>query len=75
MAMVLFQMFFFFKFWILNIIIMIVHFFFFSDNSILWHTRLGHKGQVRITRLVREGLIGNLAKVTLSTCEHCLVGK
>ena len=46
-----------------------------SDNSIIWHARLGHIGQERMTRLAREGLMGNLAKVTLSTCEHCLVGK
>ena len=46
-----------------------------SDNSIIWHARLGHIGQERMTRLAKEGRIGNLAKVTLSTCEHCLVGK
>ena len=46
-----------------------------SDNSIIWHARLGHIGQERMTRLAREGLMGNLAKVTLSTYEHCLVGK
>ena len=45
------------------------------DNSIIWHATLGHIGQEMMTRLVREGLMGNLAKVTLSTCEHCLVGK
>jgi hypothetical protein len=44
-------------------------------DSIKWHARLGHIGQDRMTRLAREGLIGNLAKVTLSTCEHCLMGK
>jgi hypothetical protein len=41
----------------------------------VWHARLGHIGQERMARLAREGLIGNLAKVTLPTCEHCLVGK
>ena len=46
-----------------------------SDNSIIWHARLGHIGQERMARLAREGLIGNLSKVTLPTCEHCLVGK
>ena len=46
-----------------------------SDNSIIWHARLGHIGQERMTRLAREGLMGNLAKVILSTCEHCFVGK
>uniref|UniRef100_A0A2N9GE70 CCHC-type domain-containing protein n=1 Tax=Fagus sylvatica TaxID=28930 RepID=A0A2N9GE70_FAGSY len=38
-------------------------------------TLLGHMRQERMARLAREGLIGNLAKVTLPTCEHCLVGK
>ena len=45
------------------------------ENSIIWHARLGHIGQEMMTRLAREGLMGNLAKVTLSTCEHCLLGK
>ena len=46
-----------------------------SDNSIIWHARLGHIGQERMTRLAREGLMGDLAKVTLSTYDHFLVGK
>ena len=41
----------------------------------VWHARLGHIGQERMARLAREGLIGNLTKVTLPTCEHCLVEK
>ena len=45
------------------------------DNSIILHATLGHIGQERMTRLAREGLMGSLAKVTLSTCEHCLVEK
>ena len=45
------------------------------DNSIVWHVRLGHIGQEWMTRLAREGLMGNLAKVTLCNYEHCLVGK
>ena len=28
-----------------------------------------------MTRLVREGLLGLLAKVNLPTCEYCLAGK
>ena len=28
-----------------------------------------------MNRLAKEGLLGNLNKVELSTCEHCLVGK
>jgi len=31
-------------------------------------------GLVRL-ELAREHLIGNFAKVTLPTCEHCLLGK
>ena len=46
-----------------------------SNSSVVWHARLGHIGQERMARLAREGLIGNLTKVTLPTCEHCLVGK
>jgi hypothetical protein len=45
-----------------------------SNSSIIWHARLGHIGQERMGRLAREGLIGNLAKVTLPICEHFLVG-
>ena len=45
------------------------------ENSIIWHARLGHIGQERMTRFAREVLMGNLAKVTLSTYNHCLVGK
>jgi hypothetical protein len=48
-----------------------------SDNvdSIKWHARLGHIGQERMTRLARENLLGNLAKVSMSTCEHYLKEK
>ena len=46
-----------------------------SNSSFVWHARLGHIRQERMARLAREGLIGNLAKVTLPTCEHCLVRK
>jgi hypothetical protein len=48
-----------------------------SDNvdSIKWHARLGHIGQKRMTRLVKESLLGSLAKVSMSTYEHCLKGK
>ncbi|KAL0282691.1 UNVERIFIED_CONTAM: hypothetical protein Sradi_7254400 [Sesamum radiatum] len=45
------------------------------DISALWHARLGHIGQERITRLAREGLLGSLAKVNLPTCEPCMAGK
>ncbi|OMO92476.1 hypothetical protein CCACVL1_06836 [Corchorus capsularis] len=45
------------------------------NDSVEWHARLGHIGQDRMNRLVREGLLGPLAKVSLPTCEHCLAGK
>lgn len=42
-------------------------------GSITWHARLGHIRQDRMTRLARKGLIGNLAKVSLPTCENFLM--
>ncbi|KAL0298224.1 UNVERIFIED_CONTAM: Copia protein [Sesamum calycinum] len=39
------------------------------------HARLGHKGQERMTRLAREGLLGSLAKVNHPVCEPCMAGK
>ena len=45
------------------------------NSSIKWHARLGHIGQDRMTRLVRDGLLSSLTKVDLPTCEHCLAGK
>jgi hypothetical protein len=43
-------------------------------SSCTWHARLGHIGKDRMARLVREGLLGPLAKVDLPICEPCLVG-
>ncbi|KAL0437841.1 UNVERIFIED_CONTAM: Copia protein [Sesamum radiatum] len=45
------------------------------DISALWHARLGHIGQERMTRLAREGLLGSLTKVNLPTCEPCMAEK
>ena len=45
------------------------------DNYVTWHARLGHIGQERMNELAREGLLGQLAKVSLPNCEHCLSGK
>src|SRR5438270_549399 len=44
-------------------------------ESMKWHSRLGHIGQDRMSRLVKSGLTGSLTKVTLPTCESCLAGK
>ena len=41
----------------------------------IWHARLGHIGQQRMDRLAKEGLLGQIEKVNLSTCENCIVGK
>ena len=44
-------------------------------DSVIWHARLGHIGQDRMNRLARDGLLGQLAKINLPTCEHCLAEK
>ena len=41
----------------------------------LWHARLGHIGQNRIDRLVKQGLLPNYDKVDMFICEHYLAGK
>jgi len=46
-----------------------------ADNIVTWHARLVHIGQDRMNMLVREGQLGQLTKVSLPTCEHCLSGK
>ena len=46
-----------------------------DDNVNVWHARLGHIGQQRMNRLAKEGFLGNINKVDLPTCEHCLAGK
>ena len=43
-------------------------------DIIMWHARLGHIGQHRIARLTKEGLLGQIDRVELPTCE-CLAGK
>ena len=46
------------------------------ENDVeVWHARLSHIGQSRTNRLAKEGLLGTLDKIELSTYEHCLVGK
>ena len=47
-----------------------------SESEIIcWHARLGHIGPTRMDRLAKRGLLSNVPKVEMSTCEHCLVGK
>jgi len=45
------------------------------QNEYLWHSRLGHVGELRMKRLAKEGLLGSLRNVSLPTCEYCLAGK
>lgn len=52
----------------------------FSSSSIsvyanIWHVHLRHIGQDRMNRLVRDGLLGQLANMNIPTCEHFLAGK
>ena len=46
-----------------------------SDNTYLWHLRLGHINLDRINRLVKGGPLRKLNVGTLSVCESCLEGK
>ena len=45
------------------------------DNVIIWHARIGHIGQERMNRIVRENLLGQFTKIDMPTCEYCLDGK
>ena len=40
-----------------------------------WLAILGHVGQERMNRLVRESLLGSLANIDLPICKSCLAGK
>ena len=46
-----------------------------SDNTYLWHLRLGHINLDRINRLVKDGPLRELNIGTLPICESCLEGK
>ena len=46
-----------------------------SDNTYLWHLRLGHINLDRINRLVKDGPLRKLNVGTLPVCESCLEGK
>ena len=47
----------------------------YSDNTYLWHLRLGHINLNRINRLVKDGPLRKLNVGTLTVCESCLEGK
>jgi len=46
-----------------------------NSESVKWHARLGHVGQDRMRRLVKEGLLDQLTRVKLPRCELCLASK
>ena len=46
-----------------------------SDNTYLWHLRLGHINLDRINRLVKDGPLRKLNVSTLPVCKSCLEGK
>ena len=46
-----------------------------SDNTYLWHLRLGYINLDRINRLVKDGPLRELNVGTLPACESCLEGK
>ena len=47
----------------------------YSDNTCLWHLRLGHINLDRINRFVKDGPLRKLNVGTLPICESCLESK
>ena len=45
------------------------------DNVIIWHAKLGHIKQGRMTRLAKENILGQFTKIDMLNCEYCLVDK
>ena len=46
-----------------------------SNPTRLWHMRLGHINLNRISRLVKEGILGDLVLEPMEICESCLEEK
>ncbi|XP_075504433.1 putative mitochondrial protein AtMg00300 [Primulina tabacum] len=46
-----------------------------TNETYLWHLRLGHINLNRIQRLVKDGPLSNLKVESLPVCESCLEGK
>ena len=44
-------------------------------SSFLWHCRLGHISEMRITKLHKVGSLGSFDYESFDTCELCLLGK
>ena len=45
------------------------------NRTYLWHCRLGHINQKRISKLHRDGLLESFDLESYDTCESCLLGK
>ncbi|PKI57277.1 hypothetical protein CRG98_022316 [Punica granatum] len=46
-----------------------------SNPTYLWHCRLGHISENRISRLHKDGLLDSFDFESIKTCEPCLMGK
>ncbi|PKI73125.1 hypothetical protein CRG98_006467 [Punica granatum] len=46
-----------------------------SNPTYLWHCRLGHISENRISRLHKDGLLDSFDFESIETCEPCLMGK
>ncbi|KAI3685767.1 hypothetical protein L6452_35025 [Arctium lappa] len=46
-----------------------------SNLTYLWHCRLGHINETRISKLHKDGLLNKLDFESYGTCEACLIGK
>ena len=45
------------------------------NSSYLWHCRLGHVSDKRVSKLNKQGYIGSFDYESYDTCESCLKGK
>ena len=46
-----------------------------KDSTKIWHMRLGHMNEARMTELSRRGLLEGQSISKLRFCEHCVFGK
>jgi len=46
-----------------------------SDDTVLWHRRLGHMSQKNLDLLVRKGLLDRKKVSVMEMCEDCVYGK
>jgi hypothetical protein len=46
-----------------------------SDNTVLWHKRLGHMGERGMLKLHRRNLLKGVKTCKLEFCKFCVLGK